>query len=62
MQLFLDFPLTLTQEKYMYVYLLEKITLLVVFDPSLQDLLGNSPTVCHTVPMVLALGIWYWIN
>ena len=43
MQLFLEFPFTLTQEKYMYFYLLEKITLLIVFNPSLQDLMGNSP-------------------
>ena len=43
MQLSLEFPFTLTQEKYMYFYLLEKITLLVVFNPSLQDLIGNSP-------------------
>ena len=43
MQLFLEFPFTLTQEKYMYFYLLEKITLLIVFNPSLQDLIGNSP-------------------
>ena len=44
MQLSLEFPFTLTQEKYMYFYLLEKITtLLIVFNPSLQDLMGNSP-------------------
>ena len=43
MQLFLEFPFTLTQEKYMYFYLIEKITLFVVFNPSLQDLMGNSP-------------------
>ena len=43
MQLFLEFPFTLTHEKYMYFYLIEKITLLVVFNPSLQDLIGNSP-------------------
>ena len=41
MQLFLEFPLTLTKER--YVYLVEKITLLIVFNPSLQDLIGNSP-------------------
>ena len=43
MQLSLEFPFTLTQEKYMYFYLIEKITLFVVFNPSLQDLMGNSP-------------------
>ena len=43
MQLSLEFPFTLTQEKYMYFYLIENITLLVVFNPSLQDLMGNSP-------------------
>ena len=43
MQLSLEFPFTLTQEKYMYFYLIENITLLVVFNPSLQDLIGNSP-------------------
>ena len=43
MQLSLEFPFTLTHEKYMYFYLIEKITLLVVFNPSLQDLIGNSP-------------------
>ena len=26
------------------------------------DLIGNSPTVCHTVLMMSVWRIWYWVN
>ena len=62
MQLFLEFPFTLTQEKYMYFYLLEKITLLIVFNPSLQDLIGNSPYCLSYSSYGVSSENLQWIN